>query len=82
MRVSAEYAASHLSELLAQAEGPESVEIERQDRGVVRLALIQPAAVHSRNSLWGAMKGQILIAEDFDSPEVNKEIEASFYESE
>ncbi len=71
MVVSTEYAQAHLEQLLAAAEIGEQVEIARPDKPLVRLALATSAP---KRKLWGAAKGQIWIADDFNSPQVSEEI--------
>jgi prevent-host-death family protein len=52
-----------LSRLLEAAESGEEVVITRRGRPVVKL---QPVGSLPRKSLFGALKGQIWIADDFD----------------
>lgn len=67
MRVSAQYAREHLNELLS-AEDADEVEVERQDERTVRLTLVPKAQTAAAERPWGIARGQIWIAEDFDSP--------------
>ena len=71
MTVSTEYAQTHLEQLLAVAETGEQVEIARPDKPTFRLTL---ANTTLKRKLWGAAKGQIWIADDFNSPQVSEEI--------
>jgi prevent-host-death family protein len=52
-----------LSRLLGAAESGEEVVITRRGKPVVKL---QPVHAVSRKSLFGALKGQIWMADDFD----------------
>jgi hypothetical protein len=64
MRVSVQYAGSHLTEAI-EADAP-----------------VRSDAAHSKSmtkrGLWGAGKGEIWMAEDWDSPETNEEIAKLF----
>jgi prevent-host-death family protein len=63
-----------LSRLLGAAESGEDVVITRRGKPVVKL---QPVQATPRKSLFGALKGQIWMADDFDElpPEMLKEFE-------
>ena len=82
MAVSAEYAQTHLQELLDATEQEEQVEIARLNGFVVALIPTSSetaeakAIVKGRSGLFGAMKGQIWMADNWDSPEENAEIAA------
>jgi len=78
MKVSAQYAETHLNELLAATESGEEVEISRPDKPAVRLTLVPPAATKSRSGMFGSGKGKIWAADDWDSPETNAEIARLF----
>ena len=82
MTVSAEYAQTHLPELLAATEAGETVEITRQDGFAVTLTSLRKPASLARSELFGAMKGELWLAEDWDSPETNAEIGKLFNEGE
>ncbi len=82
MIVSAEYAQTHLRELLAETENEEKVEITREDGFAVTLVSSPAVAPRDRSGLFGAMKGQMWVADDWDSPETNAEIAKLFNESE
>ncbi len=71
MTVSTEYAQAHLEQLLAAAENGEHVEIARSEKTTVRLTL---EITNRKRQLWGAAKGQIWLADDFNSPPVSEEI--------
>jgi prevent-host-death family protein len=58
-------AKTQLSKLVARAERGEEVTIRRGDRPVARLVAIEAPPVSFR-SAFGALRGQITIAEDFD----------------
>lgn len=90
MRVSAQYADEHFTDLLAAADRGEEVEIARPDKPTLRLvlsplerdAIEALPTVESRSKLFGIARGSIWIADDFDSPEVNDEIATEFEGSE
>lgn len=82
MTVTAEYAQSHLQELLVATEHGEQVEITRPDGYAVRLQSLPNRVRRDRSGLFGAAKGQIWLADDWDSPETNAEIAKLFNESE
>ena len=63
--ISISEAKTQLSKLVAQAERGEEVTIRRGDKPVVRLVAIETAGPSSR-SAFGALRGQIAIADDFD----------------
>ena len=88
MTVSAEYAQSHLDELLAATAAGETVEITRRDGFAATLTPFHKPMVEDqefiddRSGLFGAMKGDLWRAEDWDAPETNAEIASHFNESE
>jgi prevent-host-death family protein len=63
--ISISEAKTHLSKLIARAERGEEVTIRRGDRPVVRLVAVGAPPV-SATSAFGALRGQIIIADDFD----------------
>ncbi len=82
MTVTADYAQTHLQELLAATEHGEQVEITREDGFAVTLVSKPEAIATDRSGLFGAMKGKMWMADDWDSPETNAEIAKLFNESE
>lgn len=77
MEVNIHNAKTNLSKLIQQAENGEEVIIARAGKPVVKLVPVHVEP--KRKSILGCMKGKIWIADDFDSPETNKEIEDLFY---
>lgn len=63
--ISISEAKTQLSKLVAQAERGEEVTIRRGDKPVVKLVAIETVSPGTR-SAFGALRGQIVIADDFD----------------
>lgn len=63
--VSISEAKTQLSKLIARAEQGEEVTIRRGNKPVVKLVAI-PHNPPEKRSVFGALKGQIWIADDFD----------------
>ena len=88
MTVSAEYAQSHLDELLAATAAGETVEITRRDGFAATLTPLHKPLIEDqelvddRSGLFGAMKSDLWLAEDWDAPGTNAEIAKHFNESE
>ncbi len=89
MTVTAEYAQSHLQELLSASEQGEQVKITREDGFVVTLTSapkdaesVGKAPLKDRSGLFGAFQGKMWLADDWDSSETNDEIAKIFNESE
>jgi antitoxin (DNA-binding transcriptional repressor) of toxin-antitoxin stability system len=78
MKVSAQYAENHLYELLDAAAVGEVVEISRPDHVAVKLTLVSAPARFDRAGAFGAGKGKVWMADDWDSPETNEEIARLF----
>jgi len=83
MKVSAQYAQEHFADILTAIGTGEEVELTRPGQPSVRLILVQstpakeiPAA--DRRGLWGSLRGQIWLADDWDSDETNEEIARTF----
>ncbi len=74
MQVNVYEAKTQLSRLLDAAERGEEVVIARAGRPVARLV---PIAI-ARRRTPGGWKGQWKLAEDWDSPETNAEVAATF----
>jgi prevent-host-death family protein len=74
-RVNIHEAKTHLSRLVERVEAGEEVVIARAGRPVARLV---PMARRTRPRVLGALRGQIWVAPDWDSPEVNAEIARDF----
>lgn len=78
MEVNVHEAKTQLSKLIAAAERGEDVLIARAGKAVVKLVAVKPPSTESRKSMVGAGIGKIWIADDFDSPETNREIQTIF----
>ena len=78
MQVNIHEAKTHLSKLLERAASGEEIVIARAGKPVARLV---PVAENPEPRPLGLLKGQIWLADDWDSPETNKEIEDLFYGS-
>lgn len=63
--VSISEAKSQLSKLIARAESGEEVTIRRGPKAVVKIVALEPPS-HAGRRVFGALSGQIWIAEDFD----------------
>ena len=68
-------AKTHLSRLLERVEAGEEVVIARAGRPVARLVPFRPRREPRKP---GLLRGQIWLADDWDSPEVNDEIAELF----
>jgi prevent-host-death family protein len=68
-------AKTHLSRLVDRVEGGEEVVIARAGRPVARLVSYRPVRQPREP---GLLKGNLRLADDWDSPEVNAEIAALF----
>ena len=77
MKVSAQYAETHLSDLISAADNGEVVEIARPDKPTLKL-VVAVSSSSTRKNLLNSARGQIRMADDWDSPKTNKEIEALF----
>lgn len=77
-------AKSRLSELVAMAERGEEVIIARDGKPAVRMVEVKPAPAASASpqtrGAWGALKGKIAYADDFDAPD--EDLIDLFYNSE
>jgi prevent-host-death family protein len=78
MEVNVHHAKTHLSKLIAAAESGEEVIIARAGKPAVKLVLVPEPARKSRQSMIGAGIGKLWMADDFDSPETNLEIQRLF----
>ncbi len=79
MVVSAQYAAEHFDELLSATDRGEEVQIARENKPVLTLVAQQPLqTVRPRSELFGLFRGQMWVSPNFNSPELNKEIEDEF----
>jgi antitoxin (DNA-binding transcriptional repressor) of toxin-antitoxin stability system len=82
MQVSLEYAKEHLADLVSAAYRGEEVEIAAPDQPSVRFTLVSPEAdCKQPQSLLGSGKGEIWLADDWDSDETNAEIADLFENS-
>jgi prevent-host-death family protein len=70
-------AKTHLSRLVERVEAGEEVVIARAGRPVAKLVAYRP---RRESRAPGLLRGQIRLADDWDSPAVNAEIAASFDE--
>jgi prevent-host-death family protein len=77
-QVNVHEAKTHLSRLLEEVAQGEEIIIGKAGKPVARLVPYQPPRQPRKP---GALKGQIWMADDWDSDEVNKEIEDLFYHS-
>jgi len=73
-------AKTHLSRLLERVARGEEIVIAKAGKPVARLVPIDGMLREPRR--LGALEGQIWLAEDWDSDEVNEAIARDFYESE
>jgi len=81
MQVSAQYAESHLDELLEATDSGQVVEIARPNKASVQLTLVPVQEKFDRTGMFGWGKGQVWTSDDFDTPEANEEISRPFNES-
>jgi prevent-host-death family protein len=77
MKVNIHYAKTHLSKLIEQAENGDEIILARNGKPAVKLVPVSNQ--EKKHGLLGAGIGKIWISEDFNSPEINKEIEDLFY---
>jgi antitoxin (DNA-binding transcriptional repressor) of toxin-antitoxin stability system len=60
MKVTAQYAESHIADLLQAADSGEEVEIARPDQPTYRLTPVKPSPkTPSRSEMWGAWEGLV-----------------------
>lgn len=78
MEVNLHDAKTHLSKLIAAAENGEEVIIARAGKPAVKLVVVAEPARRSRESMIGAGVGKLWMAEDFDSPATNLEVQRLF----
>jgi len=91
MKVDFQYAETHRADLIAAVDNGEQVEIARQDKPALRLVASLPAQESDgpiwrypeipRSEVFGYAKGNMYLADDWDSPEVNAEIADLFENS-
>ncbi|MEM7109348.1 MAG: type II toxin-antitoxin system prevent-host-death family antitoxin [Bacteroidota bacterium] len=74
--VNIHYAKTHLSKLIEAVLNGEEVIIAKSGEPKVKLV---PVLKKKKKRKPGFLKGQIWLADDWDSPETNKEIEDLFY---
>lgn len=77
MEVNIHHAKTNLSKLIAAAESGEEVIIARNGKPAVKLVVVEPKK-KSRRNILGSGIGKIWAAPDWDSPETNAEIAATF----
>ncbi len=82
MKVTTQYAESHLEELASLAETGEPVEVVRDNKPSLFLVVPpnSPKPVRPRAELFGSLEGKRLLTNDWDSPETNEEISRLFYD--
>jgi len=78
VEVNIHHAKTHLSKLIQQAEDGEEIIIARAGKPAVKLVPV--AEKKTSKSILGSGIGKIWISDDFDSPEIDKEIEELFYD--
>jgi prevent-host-death family protein len=78
MEVNVHHAKTHLSKLIAAAEGGEEVIIARAGKPAVKLVLVTAPARKSRKHLLGSGIGKLWVADDWDSDETNLAIQKLF----
>ena len=71
-------AKTHLSKLLARAEAGEEIVIAKAGRPVAKLVPYEEARTPRE---LGFLRGEVRMAPDWDSPEVNEAIAREFYDS-
>jgi len=94
MKVSAQYAETHLEELLDATESGQVVEIARPNKASVQLTLVPPAKRYDgikifgsgtgkvdRTGMVGSGKGTIWYSDDWDTAEGGEEVARLFNES-
>jgi prevent-host-death family protein len=77
MEVNVHHAKTHLSKLIAAVESGEEVIIARAGKPAVKLVIVAPVR-KSRKHLRGSGIGKLWMAEDWNSPETNLEIQRLF----
>jgi prevent-host-death family protein len=78
MEVNVHHAKTHLSKLIAAVESGEEVVIARNGKPAVKLVIATPPVHKSRKHLLGSGIGKLWMADDWDSPETNLEIQKLF----
>lgn len=78
MVVNIHEAKTHFSKLIERVRAGEEVVIAKAGKPVAKLVPVEEPGPR----VPGALKGKIWLADDWDSPEVNKEIEKLFEEGE
>ncbi len=86
MRVTAQYAQEHFSDLVSAVDRGEEIEIGRPDKPTLRLVVAQAASemneVRPRSELFGVARGTMHLAHDWDSADTNGQIADLFEKSE
>ncbi len=85
MKVSAQFAATHLDDILSAVENGEEVRIDRPDKPGIRLLVersFEPPATapNGRRYLFGAGKGLVTVPSDQEWRAMKKELEADMLE--
>ena len=82
MKVTLQYAASHLEDISAAVGCGEEVEILRPGKAPLHLvaARVERTAERPRSELFASLRGKMELSSEWDSPETNAEI-ADLFES-
>ena len=77
MKVSAQYAETHLSDLISAADKGEVVEIARPDKPTLKLVVSTPtlAAKQTGRRILGAGRGELRVPSEQEWREMDKELE-------
>ena len=78
MMVNVHEAKTQLSQLLKRVEEGEEITIARHGKPVARLVAVEEKKPNRR---LGGLKGRLWLADDWDSPETNAEIQRMFDEA-
>ena len=84
MQVNLQYAEEHLADLVSAVDAGQEVEISRPDKPSLKLVVserLSEPKKFDRTGMIGSGKGQIWVADNWDSPETNEEIARLFNES-
>ncbi len=83
MKVSAQYAETHLSDLISAADNGEVVEIARPDKPTLKLVVSTPVspAKQTGRRILGAGRGEIRVPSEQEWREMDKELERQMNDS-
>lgn len=82
MEVNIHHAKTHLSKLIAAAESGDEIIIARAGKPAVKLVVVSGDVRKPRKTMFGAGVGKMWMADDFDSPVVDMELQRLFEGSE